>query len=168
MSILTCEGWSFGGVLAHAVAQQIDSLAYTTLAVLLIDSPCPLNHQPLPPQVVDYILGPKKLSQLVLATMVSQFDSHARFLAKYLTQQPIPPQRRYVMLHSTQVLDTTRLCGVPYPWLESQQERALALRQWESILNRSLAVYDIPGNHFEPFDDENVRAPFRPNIYVEC
>lgn len=145
----------------------MDSLACTTLAVLLIDSPCPLNHQPLPPQVVEYILGPKKLSRTALATMVSQFDNHARFLAKYRTQQPIPPQRRYVMLHSTQVLDTTRLCGVPYPWLESQQERVLALRQWESILNRPLTVYDIPGNHFEPFNDENVRALFRTDIYVE-
>ncbi|KAL4890075.1 beta-ketoacyl synthase [Aspergillus ambiguus] len=161
-------GWSFGGVLAHEVAQQLDTFGYTTLAVLLIDSPCPSDHQPLPEQVVNYILGPKRLPSPVLTTMSSQFKSHAQFLAGYSVQQPIPRTRKYVMLHSEQVLDTTRLCGVPYPWLESRQDRVLALRQWERILERSLVVYDIPGNHFEPFNDENVRAQLRANIRYGC
>lgn len=60
------------------------------------------------------------------------------------------------MLHSDQVLETTRLCGVSYPWLESQQHRAQAIRQWECLLSRSLTIYSIPGNHFEPFNDEYV------------
>src|SRR3954467_3250330 len=124
-------GWSFGGVLAHEVAQQIDKMGYTTVAVILIDSPCPLNHKPLPRQVVDYILGPKPLPHSTLNTISVQFQSHAQFLADYRMEQSIPPARKYVMLHSEQVLDTTRLCGVSYPWLESRKDRALALRQWE-------------------------------------
>jgi hypothetical protein len=100
--------------------------------------------------------------------MSYQFESHAEFLAKYRVQHPIPPARKYVMLHSEQVLETTRLCGAPYPWLESRQDRALSLRQWESLLERSLVVYDIPGNHFEPFNDENVRCPSLPNLHVRC
>ncbi|KAJ6182505.1 hypothetical protein N7485_001147 [Penicillium canescens] len=150
-------GWSFGGVLAHEVAQQIDKLGYTTVAIILIDSPCPLNHKPLPRQVVDYILGPKPLPHSKLNAISVQFQSHAQFLADYRMEHPIPPARKYVMLHSEQVLDTTRLCGVSYPWLESRQDRALALRQWEGLLCRSLAVYEIPGNHFEPFDHEYIR-----------
>ncbi|KAJ5119305.1 hypothetical protein N7448_009974 [Penicillium atrosanguineum] len=149
-------GWSFGGILAHEVAQQLDKKGHTTVAVILIDSPCPLNHQSLPSQMVDYILGPKKWPQTMFNNISSQFHSHAQFLADYSIQKPIPLARKYVMLHSKEVFHTTRLCGVSYPWLESQQYRALELRQWESLLNRPLIVYDIPGNHFEPFNSENV------------
>jgi iterative type I PKS product template protein len=154
--ILTCLGWSFGGVLAHEIAQHLDTMGYTTVAIILIDSPCPLNHQPLPSQVVDYILSHKRLPSPAMETMSSQFQIHARFLAEYNIEHPIPPARKYVILHSEQVLETTRLCGVPYPWLESQQYRGLAIRQWEAVLARSLVKYNIPGNHFEPFDDEYV------------
>ena len=91
----------------------------------------------------------------------SQFHTHAQFLAEYSIQTPIPLARKYVMLHSKQVFETSRLCGVPYPWLESQQYRALELRQWEGLLSRPLTVYDIPGNHFEPFNDENVGYSLR-------
>jgi hypothetical protein len=131
-------------------------MGYTTVAIILIDSPCPLNHQPLPSQVVDYILSHKRLPSPAMETMSSQFQIHARFLAEYNIEHPIPPARKYVILHSEQVLETTRLCGVPYPWLESQQYRGLAIRQWEAVLARSLVKYNIPGNHFEPFDDEYV------------
>ncbi|KAB8227364.1 beta-ketoacyl synthase [Aspergillus alliaceus] len=161
-------GWSFGGVLAHEVAQQLDKMEYNTLAVILIDSPCPFNHHPLPSQVVDYILGPESLPHSILSIMSSQFQSHTQFLAGYRMQGPVPPARMYAMLHSEQVLDTTRLCGIAYPWLESRQERLLALQQWEDLLGRSLVVYGIPGNHFEPFNDEYVKHSSTYTIYIEC
>lgn len=61
------------------------------------------------------------------------------------------------MLHSKEVFETTRLCGTSYPWLENQQYRDMELQQWETLLGRPLAIEQIPGNHFEPFDNKNVR-----------
>ena len=117
-----------------------------------------MNHQPLPSQLVDYILKPKNLPQPVLATISAQFLAHADFLARYQTQGYIEPSRKYYMLHSDTTLDTTGLCGVGYPWLESREIRVQELRRWETLLGRSLTVYDIPGNHFEAFDEDNVRV----------
>lgn len=145
-------------MLAHEVAQQLYKRKVTTIAVLLIDSPCPMNHQPLPPQVVEYILKPKKLPKSLLDTMSAQFQAHAGFLAQYQTREYIEPDRKYYMLHSDTTLDTSGLCGVAYPWLESQESRMEELRHWESVLGRSLTIYDIPGNHFEAFNERNVRT----------
>ncbi|PWY93214.1 ketoacyl-synt-domain-containing protein [Aspergillus sclerotioniger CBS 115572] len=150
-------GWSFGGVLAHEIAQRLDQCGYDTLGVLLIDSPCPLDHEPLPSAVVDHILSAETLSPSTKIALAAQFKCHAQFLADYsITGSPPPPHRRYIMLYSEQNFDTWSVCGQRYLWLESQEERLASLRKWEALLGRQLTTYNIPGNHFEPFSHDNV------------
>ncbi|CAG8892509.1 unnamed protein product [Penicillium egyptiacum] len=154
--MLTCVwqlGWSFGGVVAHEVAQQLKSQDYDTLGIILIDSPCPLNHEPLPSAVVNLILHPVHATS---PRITEQFAHHARFLADYRPSGSIPEDRLYGMLHSQDCLDTTRLCGVKYPWLEDANARIESLSNWQSVIGQELLVFDIPGNHFEPFKPANV------------
>lgn len=155
-------------MLAHEVAQQLFALGQKVQGVILIDSPCPIDHAPLPPPVIEYVLNSMRKPQVsgLAATddytrsiLRSQFQSHARFLSEYTygshESKPttiIP----YVMLQCEDVLDTTSLCGVQYPFLEDQAARAQNNLAWEEFLNQKIAVLMIPGNHFEPFKPENV------------
>ena len=148
-------GWSFGGVLAHEVACQLDSQSSRAIAVLLIDSPCPQDHDPLPVQVVEYILGKTISSRGTLSTLKSQFHHHAQFLAAHRPHKS-SSSRNYYMLQSHNLMDTTSLCGVQYPWLESAEARAISIQRWQILLGRPLSVMEIPGNHFESFHDANV------------
>lgn len=144
--------------MAHEVAQQLESRECSTLGVILIDSPCPLNHQPLPKPVIDYILSPISKSEPTggISMIADQFSHHARFLSEYHPDTQIDKERTYIMLQSVECFETTRLCGVKYPWLEDADARSESLRNWERVLGRQLSVLEIPGNHFEPFKPDNV------------
>lgn len=60
------------------------------------------------------------------------------------------------MLRSRDILDTEALCGVKYDWLSSQRARDEAVKGWEGILGGKVDVLEIPGNHFEAFDEKYV------------
>ena len=82
------------------------------IAIILIDSPCPSNHQPLPSQVVNFILGPKQLPHSTLDTISFQFQSHAEFLAGYSIQQPIPQKEKSLEMHAARGPSVVhRLCA---------------------------------------------------------
>lgn len=134
-----------------------------TLAVIMIDSPCPHNLEPLPQPIVKHVLSAKELSTSAISVIAAQFQHHARFLAEYSSQEAIaqaviPEGRKYFMLQSSNTIDTRRLCGVDHPWLSDNQCRDAALAQWERLLRRQLTVLKIPGNHFEPFEPQNVSS----------
>lgn len=127
----------------------------------MIDSPCPHDLEPLPQTVVRHMLSTKGLSPSTESIIAAQFKHHARLLAEYssqgiISEGIIPNDRKYFMLHSADTLDTFRLYGADFPWLSDEQCREAALAQWERLLGRSLAVLRIPGNHFEPFEPQNV------------
>lgn len=154
-------GWSFGGVLSHAVAQCLERLDEKVLAVIMIDSPCPEDLEPLPSAVVTHILGQKNLSQSTESVIRAQFQKHAHFLAEYSSQRSaneefIAKERKYFMIYCQDTLNTRKMCGVDHAWLSDENCRDQALNQWEQILDRSLTVLRIPGNHFQVFDSAYV------------
>ncbi|EED12747.1 polyketide synthase, putative [Talaromyces stipitatus ATCC 10500] len=154
-------GWSFGGVLSHAVAQCLERLDEKVLAVIMIDSPCPENLEPLPSAIVKYVLGQKNLSYSTELVITAQFQKHAQFLAEYSSQRSatqgfIAKERKYFMIYCQDTLNTSKICGVDHPWLSDKNCREQALNQWEQILGRSLTVLRIPGNHFQVFDSAYV------------
>ncbi|KUI53774.1 Conidial yellow pigment biosynthesis polyketide synthase [Cytospora mali] len=128
-------GWSFGGVLAFEVARQLQSHGTSVLGVILIDSPPPLNYEPLPQAVIDYVVDrlPARLS-LTRDDLSAQFSKHANLLKHYHPAQapgvelPGPP---CVLIRCTRTFDTERLCGVSYPWLCSTEFREDAAKGWE-------------------------------------
>ena len=150
--------------MAHEVAQELESRECSALGVILIDSPCPLNHQPLPKPVIDYVLRsmsnsePTSRANAGTSIIAEQFSHHARFLSEYHPGDHIPKGRVYMSLQSQECFDTTRLCGVKYPWLEDGAARSGSHSDWERVLSRQVAVLEIPGNHFEPFKPNNVSS----------
>lgn len=61
-----------------------------------------------------------------------------------------------MVLRSRDTLDTEALCGVRYEWLNSQKARDQAVEGWKQIVGYDVDVLDIPGNHFEVFDEQHV------------
>jgi thioesterase domain-containing protein len=142
-------------VLAFEIAQRMAIFGTKVKGVILIDSPSPINHKPLPGSVVDHVLCDvdSKTKQI----LQPQFLSHARMLSQY-SPSTDRSQAKFALLQSQETLNTSELCGVAYPWLENPSAQADAILQWESLIQREVRILPIPGNHFEPFKAENVSA----------
>lgn len=48
-------------------------------------------------------------------------------------------------------MDTTKLCGVEYAWLERQDLRDAAVDGWRGLVGEGMEVLEVEGNHFEIF-----------------
>ena len=48
-------------------------------------------------------------------------------------------------------MDTTKLCGVEYAWLERQDVRDAAVDAWRGLVGEGMEVLEVEGNHFEVF-----------------
>ena len=130
--------------------------------VIIIDSPCPVNHQPLPEPVIQHIVKPimetrTPAGQKSAAALASQFRTHAELLSQYRAEPTTSEDGlRCVMLRSQDTMGTTTLCGVSYPWLEDQDARSQSIKDWERLVGHPMEVLPIPGNHFEPFTSPHV------------
>lgn len=61
-----------------------------------------------------------------------------------------------VLLRSREGFSTKGLNCAPHEWLENRNDVTLATKGWEGLVGARVPVIDIPGNHFEPFDQKNV------------
>ena len=145
-------------MLAYEVAAQLKSTGFEVKGLILIDAPFPCNHEPLPDEIIDYVLsGPRKIKDGMTKTntcLQTEFKRNARLLGNY--SPPIINFVKAVMLRSRDILDTVKLCGVRYDWLSNQAARDDAVKRWEEMLGGEMHVLDIPGNHFQVFDQEFV------------
>ncbi|EOD44424.1 putative polyketide synthase protein [Neofusicoccum parvum UCRNP2] len=145
-------GWSFGGVLAFEVSRQLRRRGSKTavLGVVLVDSPHPVAHEPLPEAVVSHVCGqlPARTPAMrgVRAAIEAQFHRNARLLGRY---GPRPagdggagPDARCVMVKCSGTFDAEALCGVAYPWLSDDECRAQSVKVWESLVGRSVPTLD--------------------------
>lgn len=137
-------------------------MGFKVRGLLLIDSPYPRNHEPLPEAVVSYILGSSISNKDPQSSnVVSEFMQNATLLAKY---QPVDfnggehAKIKTVYLQSQDTFDTQASCGVSYEWLSSQRVRDAAVHSWEGLVGDHIRVFPIPGNHFQAFAPENVRT----------
>ena len=146
---------------AFEVARQLLEAGFPVKGLILIDTPNPVNHQPLPDNVIQYICRSAKPGQedptsTANTTLVRQFQQNAALLAKYHPVTHAHPVFKTVMLRSRETFETEAACGVRYDWLSSQGARDEAIKGWEEVLGGPIEVFPIPGNHFEAFSLENV------------
>ncbi|KAK7966407.1 type I iterative polyketide synthase [Apiospora aurea] len=144
-------GWSFGGVVAFEAARQLMDDGFDVKGLLLIDSPIPIDHEPLPNEVISQVIRGN-------SALEEEFQFNASLLGDYCpTPLPSTAQAcfRTVMLRSGDLFDTETLCGVRYDWLSSQASRGAAVGAWEELVGGPVEVMPIPGNHFEPFSNSN-------------
>jgi thioesterase domain-containing protein len=159
------KGWSFGGVVAFEAAHQLMALGYDVIGLILIDAPSPIDHRPLPKEIISSVI--KSSNSTPEANNPSQiwkeFDRNAALLGSY-DPSPFSKSRgsglKTVYLRSQEVLDAVELCGVTYDWLSNQDVRSDAIKAWEGLVGDHVQVLSIPGNHFEAFTPKNVGPTF--------
>lgn len=147
--------------MALEAAKQLLTAGFPVKGLILIDSPNPVNHQPLPNKVIRHICrsaitGEGDPVSTANTTLFRQFQHNAALLAKYHSVKRAHPVYKTVMLRSRDTFDTQAACGVRYDWLSSQVARDEAVKGWEELLGGPIEVFPIPGNHFEAFSPENV------------
>ncbi|KAI1261343.1 hypothetical protein F5Y18DRAFT_202343 [Xylariaceae sp. FL1019] len=158
-------GYSFGGVLAFEVARQLLALGRTVEGLLLIDAPLPIDHQPLPQEVISYIAkkmsaGPEATAMTSAAKQARErvnknFQYHAGLIQTYQAK-PQAVNIPCVALKCARSMDTQKLANVSYPWLGEDDFRTQATEQWQSLIGQDVPILDIPCHHFEVFDAEHV------------
>ena len=161
------------------MACQLQNAGRRIDGVVLIDSPYPINHQPLPDAITAYLTGLQQSpsstafaadspAQSRRERVLAQFQTNAAMLGKYkpTTITTILSTFKVIMLQSRDTFDSEALCGIQYPWLQEQEERKSAIKAWCKLLGREMPVLEIPGNHFEPFKMENVSiaTAYKPSI----
>ncbi|KAF2675312.1 putative polyketide synthase [Microthyrium microscopicum] len=166
-------GWSFGGVVAFEVARILTSLEQAVKGVILIDSPPPLDHQPLSPDIIEAVTGNGKSSPNAMGNVIREltrqsFLSCADLLGAHrpthFSHRPSPPA---ILLRSRDGWrrngDTSDPRAVMNPqsvenaWLQDRSDPRTAVWGWEEVIGSSVRCFDIPGNHFKVFDAANIR-----------
>ena len=143
--------------MAFEAAHQLHQQGREVKGIILIDSPYPVNHEPLPDEVIAHVS--KAGSSATRQRVAQQFQANAALLAEYQAPQSSHPFKKVVMLRSRDTFDCERLCGVHYPWLSDQNMRSRAVEAWKVLIGHDTKVLEIPGNHFEAFTMQNVSLP---------
>ncbi|KAL1636985.1 polyketide beta-ketoacyl-synthase [Diplodia intermedia] len=164
-------GWSFGGVLAFEIARQLrrqlPQSPRAVAGVVLIDSPHPVGHVPLPDEIIAYVSSsggnsnnsaakPSKAVADIRAAVAKQFRRNAALLGAYAPADA--DGIRCVMLMCKGGFDAEALCGVEYAWLSDEAARRESVRVWEGLLGREVPVLEVEGNHFDLFERGNVES----------
>lgn len=160
-------GWSFGGVVAFDMATKLMREGVKIAGVVLIDSPSPFTTSPLPEHLIDAVI---RATAPALNGQQSKVVRLARTQMSYATQalvSYVPPSEladcevpRVVMLRCTKAFSFSDAeKGAPGfdAFLEDRSDERSIVRDWERLTGREVPVLDIPGHHFEPFANENVR-----------
>ena len=149
--------------MAFEAAQQLIANGFEVKGLILIDSPNPIDHEPLPSEVIANISKPSSQTHASNndAALREEFQFNASLLGRYKAVSLSKTNRlrlKTVMLRSQDVFDTKSLCGVRYDWLSDQDARAAAIVAWEGLVGGHVEVLTIPGNHFEAFSQKNVSS----------
>jgi thioesterase domain-containing protein len=165
-------GWSFGGVVAFEAARTLMRLNYTVAGVVLIDSPPPINHQPLSSSIIESIMGGEKTaankpSEIIRSLIRRSFETSASMLGAFRPRHKVDkPMPRIFMLRSNtgwrretssdkQDISPTEVGNA---WLQDRSDPQTAISGWETLTKEKVSFVDIPGNHFEAFDAPNISA----------
>ncbi|KIK52832.1 polyketide synthase [Collybiopsis luxurians FD-317 M1] len=150
-------GWSFGGVVAYEISLQLAKRNVEVKGVVLIDSPNPVGHTPLPNTLIksvaryDRKTGPVEIGRLVQ----TQFTMNANLLGSYdpfTTGGDCPP---LAFLRSSTGYNEKSIAEIP-SWLADRSDPGTAIEGWAVLSKNPIKMWDIPGHHFQAFDNNNI------------
>ena len=145
------------------MARQLLQKGKEVKGLILIDSPYPIDHEPIPNSIIAYFVNlwsrkdPEE-GEETRQLMSTQFQANAALLGKYKPPATETAYPKVIILRSRETFDCDRLCGIQYPWISDQEARKAAIIAWEQLIGQSIPVLDIPGNHFEAFMSQNVSS----------
>ena len=140
-------------MLSFEVARQLSQTNIRVLGLVLIDSPFPVDHEPLSEPIIRHMLKESEFEPSPL--IINEFLSNARLLEQYNLEGP-NLSIKAAILHCQNEIDTEAICGHGYTWLSDQAERQKSLDNWRQLLNHHSKVVPLPGNHFDIFNPTNV------------
>ncbi|KAF5386448.1 hypothetical protein D9757_005864 [Collybiopsis confluens] len=155
-------GWSFGGVVSYEISLQLAKRGIKVKGIVLIDSPSPVNHTPLSGALIktvaryDRRTGPVEIGKLVQ----TQFAMNADLLGSYnpyATGGTCPP---LVFLRSNAAYEEKTIVDIP-SWLADRSDPNSALEGWYALAKSPIKMWDIPGHHFQAFDNMNIESVSR-------
>ncbi|MBM0744240.1 amino acid adenylation domain-containing protein [Phormidium sp. CLA17] len=177
-------GWSFGGLVAFEMAQQLTQAGQQIALLAILDTPAPLNHQPSLYQSLKFLLGtafwstlPFVLDYGAIATnrlrswkpwfsrwqwsaVVRQIPEESRL--QLLDESAIAPMLRIVYANSQAAY---RYVPQPYPnqiTLFKAAEQSDAIGQdltlgWDALA-QNIQLHQVPGNHLSLLKQPNVQT----------
>ncbi|KAG0708446.1 putative polyketide synthase [Suillus ampliporus] len=150
-------GWSFGGVVAFETAKRLAQHGRRVHGIILIDSPCPGKHVPLSPSVIEHIMKSHSggCDSGTMSLVEKQFRESSRLLSVYLPSCEEKFKFPIVLLRSSEGFAPPGLNGVP-DWLQHRENEDVVVSDWEALTQSAVKAWSIPGDHFAPFDPENV------------
>nr|APH07629.1 PKS1 [Agaricomycetes sp.] len=154
-------GWSFGGVVAFEMACQLLRRGFKVRGVILIDSPCPIDHVPLPEDLINFIVDQDRYSSTNLSAAIaqvvkSQFQRNSALLSRYNPDRTPNALPQLVLLRSREGYDPKGVTETPR-WLKERSDAMDIVSEWQRFTGSEIKVIDIPGNHFSAFDPINIK-----------
>ncbi|KAI2469619.1 putative polyketide synthase [Annulohypoxylon bovei var. microspora] len=158
-------GWSFGGVVAFEAARRLVAQGHGVIGVVLIDSPAPLDHQPLSPRIIDAVTGQAKVpvtdtAKAIRALTRRSFASCASLLDAFTPESPdaLPVPRVFLLRSRDGWQDPSDPEFFENEWLQNRRNPRGAISGWETVTASKVAWVDIPGDHFQVFDAANIEV----------
>lgn len=166
-------GWSAGGVIAYQVSYKLLELGDKVERLFLVDSPCPINLEPLPSSLLHFInslglLGSQGTSP---DWLIPHFQATMKNLANF-TPRPIDsveaPKTLIILARDGLLKDAK---GQTFPrssgeakgvkWLLDSR-RGIGSYGWDKLLgNENIIVMNVPGNHFSVIREPDVSVNSR-------
>lgn len=172
-------GWSFGGVVAFETARILIDTGHKVAGVVLIDSPPPVDHQPLSSKLIHAATagphgvegGKGERRETIRELTRKSFARSAAMLGAFEPKdasgigQPMP---RIILLRAKEGfrLEDSQSNEPENLWLQDRSDPRTGVAGWESIVESKVSVIDVPGNHFQLFDGKNVSKQWDPRSSI--
>jgi thioesterase domain-containing protein/acyl carrier protein len=149
-------GWSFGGVVAFETAKRLAQNGVRVHGIVLIDSPCPGKHVPLSSSVIDHVTKShsRGIDSGTISLFADQFKESSRMLSVYHPSREGKVEVPIVLLRSSEGYAPPGL-DVP-SWLQHRGSESAVVGEWEALARSPVKTWSIPGDHFSPFNPENI------------
>lgn len=165
-------GWSFGGIIAFETARHLAHVPNLQVhGVVLIDAPPPFGHVPIARETIETAMAytqkkssrprPKSVTDFEDAIAKLTIRNNLRRAALLACYEPARtgPMPQVILLRSSEGLMLPNAHLLPEnKWLHDRSDVGVCVDAWNELLGKEIPVIDIPGDHFHPFEAENVKG----------
>jgi len=164
-------GWSAGGVLAYAVAYQLLELGEQIECLALIDSPCPINLEPLPSDLLHFInsLGLLGSQEAVPDWLIPHFEASIQNLSDFIPYPMDPDEapRTVIIWARNGLVSKSDRKQFPRSADEARSvkflldgRQSLGSYGWEKLVgSENITINTMEGNHFTMIREPEVGSP---------
>lgn len=128
--------------------------------IVLVDAPCPTDCVTLSSTLLDHVVTqgkPPRLEMEMMGSVKEQFKRSSELLKRYSPSSDGPyPRVTFLRSREGVKIESESILEEIPVWLTDREEAETTVRGWEVLLEGNLKLWDVPGDHFQPFLPENV------------